>query len=500
MISRWKVTTNGRYWHVLCLFSAACFLNVDLLAQQENINPYPIKGQILIDPELMQLKIPNGEILLPGEIDRVMTHDEDNRRVVAKVHVRVDDNFVVLLPDGQLVGRLRDEVQATQKEFVPATHEEIAEAIKSEHGLSGFQVEITDHFVLIYNTTPEFAKVTSKVMETMLKGVIKFTREQGIDSHEPQIPLPIIAFHTTPQFQRYKPMPPAIAAYYEIKSNRVILKEESQLSAVGRNDLARKELLSTIAHEGCHQLLHNIGVQQRLSRWPMWLGEGIAEFMAPTETGRRFAWKGAGKINDLRMYELEIFLQKQFVKGFDGDTVDQTVRAGRLDSTGYSAAWTVTHYLAKEHKTDFDRYMRYLSRMAPLHGMMPEDLTDPKATVDDNMTHFKAFFGDDIKSLENDLVKFMRADSRRTYESPVADYPHIVGLAIVPTIDGDKRFACFFLREGDLHEWVGELKKTLTEYEKEHAQIVTNTFANRGLANKAITDFMKGKKRSGRRR
>lgn len=473
--------------------------NVAATAQDDPTIPYPIKGQIVIDPEIMQIDIPTGDVRLPGEIDRVVTHDEDNRRVVAKVHATVDDNFVLLLPDGRLVGRMREDVEATQKEFVPATHTEIAEAIMEEHGLKGYRVEKTEHFVLIYNTSPEFAKLTTKMMESMLAGVTEYATEQGIKTHAPEIPLPVLAFHEVDDFQSYKPMRSEVAAYYEIQSNRVILKEESLLDMLGLDDLAAKERVSTIAHEGCHQLLHNIGVQQRLSRWPMWLGEGIAEYMAPTESGKKYGWKGAGMINDMRMYELEIFLQKQFVKGFNGDTVDQTVRAGVLDSTGYSAAWTLTHYLAKEHKTDFDRYMQYLSRMAPLHGMLPEgvDLKEIKvaedAIVKVNMDHFNAFFADDIEKFENDLVKFMRADSNNKYESPMANYPHWAGLCIVPGLDEKKRFACFFLQEGDVVEWMAQLKETLSEYEKEHAEVYVRQYPNRGTANTDITKFMKGK-------
>lgn len=477
-----------------------------VLAQDEDTMPYPIKGMITINPEIYELGIPAGEVRLPGELDRVVTHDEDNRRVVAKVHVRVGDNFVVMLPDGRLVGRKRKDVDATEKKFVPATHEEIAEAIIDEHGLTGFKVEKTEHFVLIYNASPDFAKITVKVMETMLDGLIDYTQKQGLETVQPDVPLPVIAFHRLADFQRYKPMPAEVAAYYEPDSNRVILKEDANIGASGRPDLVRKELLSTIAHEGCHQLLYNIGVQQRLSRWPMWLGEGIAEYMAPTEPGRKFAWKGAGQINDLRMFELETFLQKQFVKGFDGDTVDQFVRAAMLDSTGYSASWTITHYLAKERKSDFDRYMRYLSRMAPLTGMFLEEFNntdDPPRfrsieevpKIDHNMVHFKAFFGDDIEIFENKMIDFMVADTKRRYESPVAEYPHIVGLALVPGIDEDKKYACFFLSEHDVAEWVLELRESLTEYEQEHAEIVTRVFANRAQANAAIKEFKKVNKR-----
>jgi len=492
---------------VICLMLSATALQLSAQEQPQEQTPYPIKGMITINPKIFDFEISNGDLQMPVAGSTVVTEDAEGNQVVAKIHVQVGDDYIVLLPDGKLVGRKQKDVRASDKAFVASAHAEIAAAIIRDNQFKGFKFEETEHFVLVYNCSPDFARVTVRVMETMLDGLMDYATAQGIEVHEPLVPLPVIAFHTDRQFQQFKTMPAGVAAYYEMDSNQVILKEESALSRMGRPDLAEKESLSTIAHEGCHQLLHNIGVQQRLSRWPLWLGEGIAEFMAPTEPGRKFAWKGAGQINDLRMYELEIFLQKQFVKGFDGDTIDQIVRAGNLDSTGYSAAWTITHFLAKERKSDFDRYMRYLSRMAPLTGMVPEAINDetPKMytketfpKVEDNLVHFKAFFGDDLESLENEMVKFMRTDSRRKYVSPVAELPHIVGLAVVPGIDEDRKFACFFLNEGDVAEWASELKKTLSDYEQEHCQVYTKVFLNRGQANKAITDFLKSKGRTPR--
>ena len=117
----------------------------------------------------------------------------------------------------------------------------------------------------------------------MLSGVIAHCNAQGLEVHEPEIPLPVIMFHRAQQFEAFG-APPGVLAYYEITTNRVILHEESMFSNLDQK-LARQDLLSTIAHEGAHQILHNIGVQQRLSRWPMWLGEGIAEYLAPTKPG-----------------------------------------------------------------------------------------------------------------------------------------------------------------------------------------------------------------------
>ena len=53
-------------------------------------------------------------------------------------------------------------------------------------------------------------------------------------------------------------------AYYDVLSNRIVMYEETALWKI-KPDLALQQALATIAHEGRHQILHNIGVQQRLS-------------------------------------------------------------------------------------------------------------------------------------------------------------------------------------------------------------------------------------------
>ena len=96
-----------------------------------------------------------------------------------------------------------------------------------------------------------------------------------INTHDPEIPLVVIMFNTEAQFQAYSEgqrVPHGAVAYYNMVNNHIVLHEESRLFA-SSPELARGQLLSTIAHEGAHQILHNIGVQQRLSMWPMWLTE-----------------------------------------------------------------------------------------------------------------------------------------------------------------------------------------------------------------------------------
>ncbi len=483
--------TTTRCWPCLAVTVTVLLAGLAISAsglQAQTQKRYVIKDSRELMPRELGIGLPDGPVV-PHTAENVATTDENGRGCVARVHVQVGDNFIVLLPDGQLVGRTADKVNPTDRPFEPASIEAVGREIVQDR-LTGFQTLVTDRFVFVYNTTPEFAKVTATVMETMLTGVIEHCRAQGLEVHEPEVPLPVIMFHRVEQFQAYSSnsLPSSVLAYYEIASNRVILHESSSLMAVDR-ELARQELLSTIAHEGAHQILHNIGVQQRLSRWPMWLGEGIAEYLAPTKPGLKFAWKGAGKLNNLRMWELESFLQKQYIKGFNGDTVDQTVLAGQLDSTGYASAWTITHYLAEKHREDFDRYMRYLSRMPPLQGMVP----DPGATrpvVPGNMVHFKKFFTEDLEAFENEMVTFM---SKQKFDSPFGNYPHFVCTVEIPDVDGVRKHACFYLDKGSVQEWQGAVVESLNATEKKSARFELRQFRNRGEANRYIKSWKRKK-------
>ncbi len=439
-----------------------------------------IHGSLRLQPSDFDFNIPDGDIQ-PYAADHVWTLDEKGRGCVAKVHVKVGENFIVMLPDGKLVARMADKVDPTDRNFEPADPETLAKEIINDR-LRNFEYKITERFVFVYNTTEPFADVTSKVMESMLEGVAWYARDQGIEIHAPPVPLVVLMFHSQQQFHDYEPVPPGVMAYYDTLENHVVMHEDSNLAGFDP-ELARQQLLSTIAHEGAHQILHNIGVQQRLSLWPRWLGEGIAEFMAPTKPGRQFKWKGAGKINDLRMFNLEVFLQNQFVTGFKGETIETAVAARGLNSTGYAKAWAITHYLAKERKEDFDWYMRYISKMPPMYGMTSENNQIPA-----NLEHFKKFFGEDLEAIEKEMVDYL---SRQKYTSPFETLPHFVGTATVPGIVGNRKHACFFHHPAMVESWQKTVWATLNQGEKQSATFELRTFPNRAKANQFIRKWMK---------
>ncbi len=202
----------------------------------------------------------------------------------------------------------------------------------------------------------------------MLKGVSTYMKRLDFETHEPLFPQVVIMFRTYEEFRQYREMPRFVVAYYNVATNEIVLFEE-QPGPNENREFVMGQALSTIAHEGAHQILHNIGIQNRLSVWPIWVSEGLAEYLAPTSFGTNNRWKGAGDINDYRMFELESYIQSRSFKGLDGETIEKTVTAQQLDSTGYASAWATVHFLAKKKEKEFKEYLHLLSGMKPLQGM-----------------------------------------------------------------------------------------------------------------------------------
>ena len=123
------------------------------------------------------------------------------------------------------------------------------------------------------------------ILESMLVGVMNHAKACGLTVREPELPLVVVLFPNKADFQKYRSVPEGVTAYFHPITNRVFLHEPRELGELSR-ELAVSQAISTVAHEGAHQILHNIGVQQRLAVWPMWINEGLAEYFAPTTFGK----------------------------------------------------------------------------------------------------------------------------------------------------------------------------------------------------------------------
>jgi hypothetical protein len=440
--------------------------------------------QVQVDPSQFGLDIPRGT-LVHGNGRRVVTHDDQAEKVVGKIHAEIGDRRVVFLPDGRLVVRTAAEAPDSERPFEAMTKEALIARLTAEQ-LKGFKVKQTRNFIYVYNSGELFATATSRILETMYPGLVAYAETAGIPTRPPEVPLVVIMFRTEQEYQNYRRMPPGIVAYYNILDNRVAMYEETQIGKI-KPELGIQQSISVIAHEGGHQILANIGVQQRLSRWPQWISEGVAEYFAPTTTDRSFRWKGVGQVNDMRMFELENFIKARSSETVDGKMVQDTVTAAGLTSTGYASAWALTHYLAKTNREAFNGYLRELSKLKPFEG---ETNVTPPGIIAENRALFATHFGDDLGNIEKRLVLHLK---KLPYNDPFAEYPHFVSTVISTLNNKQVRDANVFHTPELAVRWSQEAMAKMPADQKATARAAIRPFANRPLAEQYARAFLSGR-------
>lgn len=359
------------------------------------------------------LQIPAGAIKYSNG-ESVLVRDEQGDDVVGRLHVTVGKTRMVLMPDGLLKTFPLAETRDASESFVPMDMNAIEAKLLKDPKLAGFKTIRSRRFLYVYNTSDIFIRSTRTILESMYPAVRKYFSRSGIDIHEPELPLVVIAFATDDQFQQYRPMPNGIVAYYDGISNGVFLYERSELSDHAP-EIAVKNAISTIAHEGAHQILHNIGVQQRLSRWPLWLSEGLAEFYAPTTVQKGVRWSGLGSTNQLRMLEISRDWEANSPTA-NGQTVGRITSAEQLTSLDYAYAWGLIHMLSRQHQKELFACIRQCSELRPLDGT--ELVTDQ---VDSASEVFVKHFGSEYSTIERELGKHLTS---LNYVDPVKTQTH----------------------------------------------------------------------------
>ncbi len=290
--------------------------------------------------------------------------------------------------------------------------------------LEGFKAIRSRRFLYVYNTSETFIRTTRTILETMYPAIRKYFSRSSIDVHEPEFPLVILAFATENEYQEFRRMPRGVVAYYDTLSNHVALYERSSLSS-NAPEIAIKNAISTIAHEGAHQVLHNIGVQQRMSRWPLWLSEGIAEFFAPTSVDRGAKWQGLGATNELRMHEIDSDWKQRRPSG-NGQNLHKIVAATELSSLEYAYSWGLIHTLSKRRQKELFACVRKCSEFRPMDGLPSSGPEVAEQSVPSPEEVFTTHFGDDFSGLEREMIRHLTS---LNYVDPVANQTHYIVIA-----------------------------------------------------------------------
>lgn len=359
------------------------------------------------------------ELLLPREIKEVTRGSADDRvfvsldgqdPVVALVHCKAGDRSVLIMPNGKLKSVPTSDTSPTSRPFEPLSKDAMAKSFTAQQ-FKGFKTKQTNRFLYIYNTSDKFYLGTSRILETMYPALFDYCKRNKIAVRTPDAPLVVIMFRTEAEYRAFHTVPAGAVAYYHPVANFTVMYENPTVAA-GRmllSDIWERQAISTVAHEGVHQILFNIGAQQRLSRWPMWISEGLPEYFGATDMGQNIRWKGVGIVNDMRMVELQQYIRSAQTQVAPGETVKSIATATQLDSTGYAIAWALVHFLAQKRQDKFLAFFREVSELGPL-----ETMTEKGAEA-----LFNKHFGDDYAEMEQQLLKHLRS---LPFTDPLARY------------------------------------------------------------------------------
>ena len=425
-----------------------------------------------VDPRDLGLAVARGVDPIDGQGRTVLVPDEFDQPVVGKLYFESGNRRVVLLPSGRLTSVPATAVTETDRPFEALEPKALKERLNEEE-FPGFKSKSTRRYVYIYNTSEEFATATSRILETMYPKLIALCKRRDLSVVEPDVPLVIVMFSTEEEFQKYREMPQGVVAYYNGISNYVVMYEKSKLVDVAPM-IAVKQAISTIAHEGVHQILHNIGVQRRLSGWPMWVSEGLPEYFSPTDVARGIRWKGAGEINDLRMKNLDERFRANPAAFGRGDFMKSTVLADQLDSAGYASSWAITYFLAEHRPKQFFEYLQEVEKIGPLDALSEQQQLDL----------FEEHFGDDWARLETEMFNRLK---RLPYVDPVLNQPHYVVLMK----SGIKRATVITSSPASIPEARQQMLLSLQPAERASAQFLIDIYPNQALAKQAAANALR---------
>ena len=352
-----------------------------------------------------------------------LRHDGQTIKVEGRVLVTAEDGGMLVQRRDGILWEVQPDVLVKHTRddgvpFEPLSADELVERLLPELP-AGFQVHRTKRYVILYNTSPAYAKWCGSLFERLYKAFTGFWTGMGIELSEPELPLVAIVFADKQSFVDFSRAEvgdaiETIIGYYNLRTNRMVMYDVTGIEAFNpypnristaaqiNRVLAQPKALETVAtivHEATHQIAFNCGLQTRYSDCPLWVSEGIAVFFETPDLRSRRGWRGVGDPNWVRLERFRDYLRRRPANSLVTLLSDDTRLANTATSEdAYAEAWALTYFLinVKQYRDRYLSYLRSISRTVA--GGPPDGET--------RLKHFRQAFGD-LEALEADFVRYL---------------------------------------------------------------------------------------------
>ncbi len=313
--------------------------------------------------------------------------------------------------DGQYSQVLFSRVTEFAKYPKPFRAQSLVEAkneLKSELGKS-FEVQIRGSFV-IAGPARRIGKYAD-ALEEMSRSFSRYISVRRLPIVQPEFPLIVVIFPDENSFAEYCRkdgmfFTPYLKGYYHPMTNRVALFESpdprQRSSARGSSRSEATDLsnqtVSTLIHEGIHQLAFNNGLHSRIGQNPRWVVEGLATMLEADGILNVSRVTSREPINRSRLLRFQEYCKEQrsetIADFIAGD--ERYFQKSALDA--YSQAWALTYFLAEEYSSNYARYLKTIAQRDPLKGPYQ---------AEERLADFQSAFGKDLQWLEVKFIRFI---------------------------------------------------------------------------------------------
>jgi hypothetical protein len=351
-----------------------------------------------------------------------LLRDGQEQNIAGQVLVTAADGGILLKSaDGTLWAVESQDIvrrSSDQRPFEPLSAAALSRELLSELP-AGFDAHTTNHYLICYNTSREYAAWCGALLERLYKGFANYWTRKGLRLEEPKYPLVAVIFNSRQAYTDYAQgelgeAAAAIVGYYSLRTNRVIMCDltgiESLRSAGDRRSsaaqinqmLARPEAehsVATIIHEATHQIAFNSGLQTRFADIPLWVSEGLAVYFETPDLQSSHGWRTIGAVNQNRLAQFRQYLPTRphtSLRTLISD--DKRIRDTRTALDAYAEAWALNYYLLHHHSRQYVAYLKMLSEKPQLVW------DDP----DTRLAEFQQFFGENLGQLDADFLRYMQ--------------------------------------------------------------------------------------------
>jgi hypothetical protein len=349
-------------------------------------------------------------------------HQGGEQTVSGQVVVTAEDGGLLLLTsDGTLWAIEPDKLvsrSADAEPFRPLSRGELTKQLLGELP-SGFDIHATNHYLICYNTSREYAAWCGALFERLYKAFTNSWTRRGLKLHESEFPLVAIIFNTRASYANYSQAElgksaESIVGYYSLRSNRVTMYDLTGIESLrGAGDrrgssaqinlvLSRPEaeqVVATIIHEATHQIAFNSGLQTRFADIPLWVSEGIAVYFETPDLQSSKGWRNVGAVNTSRLERFREYLPQRpaaSLKSLIFD--DKRIRDARTALDAYAEAWALNYYLIHHRPKQYVAYLQMLSQKKQFFW------DDPQT----RLKEFQAAFGENLSQLDADFLRQMQ--------------------------------------------------------------------------------------------